>query len=226
MAATATPKNPKVVTVYGPLSFPNFTMAQAIARNTGSQYAKKPEDVAPDFNLLLEQGQHDKFVAHVKDHFLPYCIEQGLKGERDGLTEAEVKKILKVLESDLEDQPPYIALKPVNPKTQVLAPLAVSSLKVVGNKGQDIELRAIVEDESQLSVPDPDRMEWPAVYPIGKTMHSMYAGCYVAATCNLYAFVSGKLPGFSASAAVAVFKTDGERFGGGVQVDEDEIFAD
>jgi hypothetical protein len=54
----------------------------------------------------------------------------------------------------------------------------------------------------------------------------MYGGCYVAATLNLYAFISGKLPGFSASASVAVFKADGDRFGGGTAVDEDEIFLD
>jgi len=54
----------------------------------------------------------------------------------------------------------------------------------------------------------------------------MYGGCYVAATLNLFSFVSGKAPGFSAAASVAVFKADGDRFGGGVAIDEDEMFMD
>ena len=54
----------------------------------------------------------------------------------------------------------------------------------------------------------------------------MYPGAYVAVTLNLYAYHNGKLPGFSAGASVAVFKADGERFGGGTTVDEDEIFLD
>ena len=85
----------------------------------------------------------------------------------------------------------------------------------------------IVNDESELAVPDPDMIFPPAkVLPIGKTIHTMYPGCRVAATLNLYSFISGKVPGFSSSASVAVFKNDEERFGGGVSVDEDEIFMD
>ena len=91
----------------------------------------------------------------------------------------------------------------------------------------DADLKAIVNDESELAVPDPDMIFPPAkVLPIGKTIHTMYPGCRVAATLNLYSFISGKVPGFSSSASVAVFKNDEERFGGGVSVDEDEIFMD
>ncbi len=223
------PSNPKQVTVYGRLSFPNFTHAQAVKRNQSSQYAKAdPADVAPDFNLLLEQAQLDKFVTHVTDVFLPYCIEQSKKGEKkDALTEAEVKRILKVIESeDWEAQPPYIPIKVIGEKTAALAPEAVVNLKVTGTKGSDIEQKAIVNSEDELLVPDPDLMTFPVIRPIGQTVHNMYGGCYVAATLNLYAFISGKLPGFSASAGTAVFKADGDRFGGGTAVDEDEIFAD
>jgi hypothetical protein len=54
----------------------------------------------------------------------------------------------------------------------------------------------------------------------------MYPGAYVAVTANLYAYHNGKPPGFSAGCSVAVFKADADRFGGGVAVDEDEIFMD
>lgn len=219
-------KSPQNVTVYGRLSFPNFTMAQALARNSTSQYKVTDDKVKPDFNLLLEQAQFDKFVTHANDVFLPWTIQREADGEKkNALTAAEVKKIQKVFK-DLTDQPPYIPLKPVNEKTAASAPEAVASLKVVGNVGSDMELRAIVEDETQLVVPDPDRVDWPAVYPIGNTVHQMYPGCYVVCTLNLYAFKSGNLPGFSASASVPIFKADGERFGGGMSVDEDEIFMD
>lgn len=222
-------KSPKNVTVYGRLSFPNFSYAQAVARNAKSNFPKADKaDVSPDFNLLLEGPQLQKFITHVRDEFLPYCVEQEKKGEkRDALTQAQVDKILKIIDNeDWDSQPPYIPIKPVAEKTQDLAPEAIVSLKVVGNKGMDIEERAIVTDESELAVPDPDKLNFPRVEPIGVTVHSLYGGCYAAATLNLYAFVSGKLPGFSASSGVCVFRADGDRFGGGVTVDEDEIFMD
>jgi hypothetical protein len=89
-----------------------------------------------------------------------------------------------------------------------------------------MELKAIVQDEEELKVPDPDQLSFPIIKPIGQTVHSMYPGCYVAVTLNLYAYHNGKHPGFSAGGSTAVFKMDGERFGGGTSVDEDEIFAD
>jgi hypothetical protein len=222
------PKNPKTVTIYGRLSFPNFDYAQAVARNAKSQFPKAPEDVAPDFNLLVEQPQLDKLVAHVTGEFLPHCLDQSNKGEkRDALTKAEVDKILKIInKADWESQPPYIPIKPVSEKTAPLAPEAVANIKVMGNKGIDIEQKAIVTTEDELVVPDPDLLTFPVIRPIGQTVHQMYGGAYVAATLNLYAFISGKLPGFSASASVAVFKADGERFGGGTAIDEEEIFLD
>lgn len=222
----AAEKSPTNVTVYGRLSFPQFTMTQALARNATSQFKKPDDQVAPEFHLLLELGQLDKFLAHANDVFLPWCIQREADGEKkNALTAAEVKRIQKVFK-DLADQPPYIPLKPVSEKTAASAPEAVASLKVTGNKGVDMELRAIVEDETQLVVPDPDRVDWPAVYPIGNTVHQMYPGAYVVSTLNLYAFKSGSVPGFSAGASVPIFKADGERFGGGMSVDEDEIFMD
>lgn len=221
-------KNPKTVTIYGRLSFPNFSYQQAVARNAKSQYAKDPADVTPDFNLLVEQPQLEKLVNHIKQEFLPYCVEQSNKGEkRDALTQAEADRILKLIDSeDWAAQPPYIPIKEIGEKTAVLAPECIANIKVSGNKGTDIELKAIVNSEDELLVPDPDQLTYPVIKPIGQTVHQMYGGCLVAATLNLYAFISGKLPGFSASASTAVFKADAERFGGGTSVDEDEIFLD
>jgi hypothetical protein len=102
----------------------------------------------------------------------------------------------------------------------------VATIKVIGTKGVDMELKAIVNSEDELLVPDPDLIQFPVIKPIGQTVHSMYPGAYVAATLNLYAYHNGKLPGFSAGASVAVFKADGERFGGGATIDEDEMFLD
>ena len=220
--------NPKQVTIYGRLSFPNFTYAGALARNPKSKFPKPDEDVTPDFNLLVEQAQLDKFVKHVTDLFLPYCLEQEAKGEkRDALDKKAVDKLMKLINAaDWESQPPYIPVKVINDKTADLAPECVANVKISGNKGTDVELKAIVNDENELLVPDPDLLSFPVIRPIQQTVHQMYAGCYVAATLNLYAFMSGALPGFSASAGVAVFKADADRFGGGVAVDEDEIFAD
>jgi hypothetical protein len=220
--------NPKIVTIRGRLSFPVFSYDQAVARNQKSNYPKDAADVTPEFHLLLEQAQLDKFIKHVTEQFLPYCEEQSKKGEkRDALDAKQIGRITKLIEDqDWDAQPPYIPVKPVPEKTQELAPEALVSLKVVGNKGMDMEQKAIVNDESELSVPDPDLVQFPVIKPIGQTVHSLYGGCQAVATLNLYAFISGKTPGFSASASTVVFKADGDRFGGGIAVDEDEMFLD
>lgn len=226
--ATTKEKNPKVVTIYGRLSFPTFTAQEAFARSQkGSYPAATVADAAPDFQLLVEQAQLDKFVNHVTDVFLPYCIEQGKKGEkRDVLDDKEVKKLIADITGDLTDQVYNTPVKAIHEKTAPLAPECVAGVKVIGNKGVDIELKAIVNDDDEMAVPDPDLLTFPVIKPIGQTVHNMYPGCYVACTINLYAYHNGKNPGFSAGGSVAVFKADGERFGGGTSVDEDEIFAD
>lgn len=223
-----TEKNPKTVTIYGRLSFPTWTAQEAYDRSQKGQYpAKDVASAAPDFQLLVEQGQFDKFMTHVENVFFPYCIAQSDAGEKkDVLDKSEVKKLMEGMQGDLADQTFNTPVKPIHEKTAPLAPEAVAAIKVIGSKGQDMELRAIVQSEDELLVPDPDQLTYPIIKPIGQTVHSMYAGCYVAVTCNLYAYHNGKHPGFSAGASVAIFKADGDRFGGGTAVDEDEIFAD
>jgi hypothetical protein len=221
-------KNPKVVTIYGRLSFPTFTADEAFARSQKGNYpAKSVAEAAPDFQLLLEQPQLDKLMNHITNEFFPYCIEQEKNGEkRDVLSDKEVAKLTADITGDLADQNFNTPIKPIHEKTQPLAPECVAAIKVIGNKGVDMELKAIVTDEDELKVPDPDLLTFPVIKPIGQTVHSMYPGCYVAVTLNLYAYHNGKNPGFSAGGSTAVFKMDGERFGGGTSVDEDEIFAD
>lgn len=221
-------KNPKTVTIYGRLSFPTLTAKEAYDRSQKGQYpAADVASASPDFNLLVEQAQLDKLVAHVKDEFLPYCVAQEAAGEKkDVLSKDEAKKLLDQISDLSKDQTFNTPVKPVHEKTAPLAPEAVASVKLIGSKGTDIEVKAIVNGEDELAVPDPDLLQFPVIKPISATVHSLYPGCYVAATLNLYAYHNGKHPGFSAGANVAVFKADGDRIGGGVSIDEDEIFLD
>jgi len=222
-------KSPTSVTIYGRLSFPVFGYNEAVARNQKSNFpAADKATVTPEFNLLVEDAQLKKLTDHVLQEFLPFCAEQHKKGEKkNALSPDEVKRIVKLIEAqDWDAQPPYIPVKAVPEKTQELAPETVAMVKVKGNRGVDIDQKAIVNDETELVVPDPDILKFPVVKPVNQTVHQLYPGAYVAATLNLYAFISGKLPGFSASAGVAVFKADADRFGGGIALDEDEIFLD
>lgn len=222
-------KNPKTVTVYGRLSFPTFTAKEAYDLSQKGKYpAKDIASAQPSFNLLLEQGQFDKFMAHVENEFFPYCVQQEAAGEKkDVLSQAEVKKLLDGIKKDFADQIFNTPVRPVGEKTAPLAPEAVANLKVIGTKGVDMELKAIVNSEDELAVPDPDLLQFPVIKPLSATVHTMYPGCYVAATLNLYAYHNDpKRPGFGAGGGVAVFKADGDRIGGGVAVDEDEIFLD
>jgi len=220
--------DPKKLTVYGRLSFPRWTAKEAYDASQKGNYPYA--DVAsakPEFNLVLEKGQFDKFMNHVESVFLPYCVAQSTAGEKkDVLDAGEVKKLVEGLKGDLSDQTFNTPIKAVGEKTLELMPDAVASLKCIGNAGVDIEQKAIINKEDEFAVPDPDVLNFPLVRPIGQSVFSMYPGAYVAATLNLYAYHNGKHPGFSAGASVAVFKADAERFGGGVSVDEDEIFLD
>jgi hypothetical protein len=221
-------KDPKTVTTMGRLSFPTFTAKAAYERSLKGQYpAADIASAAPDFQLLLEPKQLDKVRDHVLAVFFPYCVEQGVKGEkRDVLTTTEVADLTKQIK-DADFAGPYnVPFKPVHEKTALLAPECVATLKVIGNKGVDLDLKAVVNEEAELAVPDPAITQFPVIKKLSESVHDMYPGCYVAVTLNLYAYHNGKNPGFSAGASTAVFRADAERFGGGVAIDEDEIFLD
>jgi hypothetical protein len=219
--------SPKTFTISGRLSFPSWTAQEAYDLSQRGQYpAKDVASAQPHFSMLVNQTQWAKFLKHVTDVFLPYCAEQFAKGEKkDALSPAEVKQLLDGL-NDLPNQVYNTPAKAVSEKSAELAPDAVATIKAIGPKGGDIDQKAIVNSDKELSVPDPDLLSFPAVRPIHVTVHQLYAGATVAATLNLYAYHNGKHPGFSAGVTTCVFKMDGDRFGGSIAVDEDEIFLD
>ena len=222
-------KDPTTITIGGRLSFPVFSHAEAVERNSRSDYPiADPSKVAPEFNLLVERPALDKLKTHILDVFLPFCVAREKAGEsRNALTKKDADRIAKLIETeDWENQPPYIPIKVVPEKTEELAPDALASIKVKGMRGQDLEQKAVVQSEDELAVPDDKILSYPVLRPIGQTIHQLYGGCYAAATLNLYAFLSGKVPGITASSSVCVYKGEGEHFGGGIEVDEDAIFED
>ena len=212
-------KPANIVTVYGRLSYPTFKYSEAVLNNQRApkNMQAKPGEEKPSFNLLLEEAQLDKLVTHIKDVFLPWVAAEGK------LDPKKIKVLLNQIDSDWEVQPPHILIKPVAEKSQELMPSAVASINLKGQAGRDIELRAIVKDEYELKVNDGSIVTFPLVLPIEQTVHEMYPGALVAATINLYVYDA---PGLSGGANVAIFKEDAERFGGGVDVDEDDLFLD
>lgn len=229
--ATKTPEvDPKVVTIWGRLSFPVWTAQDAHDKSQKGKYpSASPAEAQPNFNLLVEQKMLDKLRDHVVNHFMPHCAasfaKDGEKG-KDALDPKEVKDLLAQIDGTDFDGVFNTPFKNLSEKSKDLAPECVASVKLIGNKGTDMELQAVVRKEDELLVPDPDQLSWPCLRPIGQTVHQMYPGCYVGVTVNLYAYHNGKLPGFSAGAQVAVFRDNADRFGGGVAVDAEEMFAD
>ena len=226
----ANKKNPATVTIYGRLSFPTFTWQEAVERNRTAPrniQVSKDEDVKPSFNLLLEEAQLDKLMTHIKDVYLPWVSDQHKAGADrfKQLDDKQVARLVKQLDSDWTEQPPHILLKPVSDKSLALMPEAVASVKLSGNKGEDMTLKAIINSEEELAVNDGQIVTFPTIRPINESVHNMYPGAYVAATINLYAYYNSA-PGLSGGCATPVFKADADRFGGGVEIDEDEIFLD
>ena len=227
MATQKKEANPKKVTIYGRLSFPAFTTDAAFAFSQKGAYpSASPEKSKPNFQLIVEEPQLKKFRNHVENVFFPYVVQQHKEGKKaDALDEKNVK----MLEQSVDALGTGICNTPFKEVTdQVLEtfPEAKGVLKFMGNEGNDITLKAIVRDEDELKVPDPDILSFPIILDINETTHEMYAGAYVAVTCSLYAYTQGKLPGFAAGANTAVFKQDGDRIGSSDAIDEDEIFSD
>ena len=223
--------NPKNVTIKGRLSFPRFSHREAVAANERSKFKKAdPSEIAPEFNLLIEQDQLDKLKDHILNVFLPYVEQQAAnKEKRDVLSPKLIQKIKDKIDAEDWDGSPFLPMKPVSEKNAEAAPESAASVKITGPKGGDITLKARVESEDQLVIPDPDILSWPTIVPLEKSVFQMYAGAYVAATLNLFAFESSStINGISAGASTAVYlgNLEGERFGGGVDLDEDDIFMD
>ena len=224
--------NPKNVTIRGRLSFPRFTHKEAVAANKKSNFVEADEaNVKPEFNLLIEQAQLDKLKNHIRDVFIPYVQEQYSKDpkNKDALPPKVVKQILDKLDDEDWDGVPNLLIKSLSDKNRESAPECVASVKLVGSKGADITLKARVEGENQLAVPDPDILTYPALVPLSQSVFTPYAGAFFAATINLYAyFQSANANGIAGGANVAVYlgNLEGERFGGGTDVDEDDIFLD
>lgn len=220
--------DPQTVTITGRLTFPTFGMTEAIARNTTSQYPKAADKIAPEFNLFLEQAQLDKLIRHLRDEFIPFAVERARHKEtRNIVSDKHQKRLLDSLEeADWAEQPPFLPIKAIPVKSSELVPEAVAMLKVTGRAGQDIHQKAVVTGIDDLTHGTSQPVSYPAVMPIKNTVFSLYSGCRAAATLNLYAYVATGSPGISAQATTIVFKGDDTPFGGGVDIDEEELFLD
>lgn len=222
-------EGPVKISVSGRLSFPVFTMAEAIERDKTSMYpAMSPDYISPGFNLLLDQKTHDRIVEFFLDTLLPSFIQDRSENEKWGLDAKEAKRVETLLRSgDLSEQPPYIPLKPVPEKSQAMAPEAVSQLNIKGRRGADIKLQAIVNSAEEVLDGFDHPASFPALMSIGETIHSLYPGSIAAATLTFYPVTKAKPAGFQARATTAVFKADAEQFGAGeVEFDLDDLFLD
>lgn len=219
--------NPKQETFTGRLSFPTLTAKAAYELSLKGSYPAADVSVAsPSFQLLLTQAQLDKFQRKAAE-FLQYCVQQEAAGsKKDSLTKKEADALLADISGDLSDQRYNTPLRAVHEKTAELAPEAVATLKVIGPKGGDIKVQAIVRGEQELAPTSDVIFTKPVILDITETVHDLYPGCVAKCTVNFYAYRNGKNPGFSAGGSIVVFSADNDRFGGGTAVDEDSMFLD
>ena len=222
--------------VRGRVTYSNFTMSAAHKANSNPklQFPKKPEDVAPDFQLLLTQPQVERLVTAMIDAYLPEIVKRAAAGEKRNLMEkADADKVKAALEAGMEkgpegwDVPPFLPLKNVYAKTLEVVPDAWATLKVGGQKGTDLGLLARVNDEDELLTPDDQVRVYPLLLPIGQTIHDLYPGSVAFSTIRLNAFKASKTNyGVTAYANQLVFIRDDERLGGGGDLDTDSVFLD
>src|SRR5690606_29192261 len=119
-------KSPKVVSIYGRLSFPSFTAQEAYELSQKGDYpAASVGDAAPSFQLLVEERMLNKLRDHMVNEFFPYCVEQSKKGEKkDALTDKEIKQLTEQLNDPEFDGSFNIPFRPVHEKSAELAPEA------------------------------------------------------------------------------------------------------
>lgn len=216
----------KTGTYTGRLSFPTLTHKQAVELMKRGSYPNTPdEQVSPSFQLLLNQVQFEKFVAQATE-FLGQEISVSANKQKVILSDKEKADMLACITGDLTDQRYNSPLKPPSDKTLELAPDTVATLKVIGPKGGDIKVKAIVRSESEINPASDVIFTKPVILDIEETTHELYPGCVAKCTINLYAYYNGKNPGFSAGGSILVFSADDDRFGGGAAIDEDEMFLD
>lgn len=222
--------DPQNITIRGRLSWPNWTYADALKQNVKSKFPKKDDEVRPSFNLLLTQARTQRLVTHLTDVFLPWCAEQEKNGGKSGLSAAHIKKLNRILaDQDWEADGVMGLIYNVHEKTKELAPEAVSSVKVNGFKGRDLDLQAVVKSEADVKAPADDLIipDRGLILPVNDTKLELYPGSVVAATINLFAFVSANQPGITANTSTAIFVEHDDRFGGGgALIDEDSVFMD
>ena len=226
--ATVTPQN---VVVRGRLSFPSFTVLQALALNErGKPQYKKPVDkVRPSFSLVVEQAALDKLITHLVDVLLPWSEQQFAAKEKGGLEPKLMTKLKKIIDAgDWENDPVLGLIKPVHEKTAPLAPEGVATVKVNGYAGTDIIQKAIVRELDELQNPLDDIIipSRGKIMPIEDTKLELYPGSIVSTEINLFPFETSGQPGITGSASTVVLVGDAERFGGGGALDEDSIFMD
>lgn len=222
----------KKVNIRGAVTYSNLTMDRAKANNERSKYPKAEADIATDFQLLLDEAQLEKLVAHITDVYLPEAVKRGKAGEsKDAFDQKQADAIAEVLaegaKSNWDNVPPYVPVKPVYSKTLEVITWPVGTLRAGGPKGKDIEQLARVNSEDELKVPDPDLLSYPVLRPIGQTVHELYPGSWAYTTLNLGGYFQSKGNyGISAYANTLVFLEDRDRLGGGASLDTDDVFMD
>ena len=221
-----TPRQMKAIR--GRLSFNKLTAAEAYEEAITGPFAanaKSVADVKPYANLLLTQTQYERVLAKITDEFFPMCAEQYKIGDKEkyALSPADIKGLLQQIE---DGSGPYnTPFKLPSDRTLELMPDCVITMKLLGNAGGNFNVEAIVKDEKELAIPDPDRISFKnLILPIEDTKHKLYRGCWVIAPFQLYTYRNGKNPGFSAGGSDLVFSRNDTEFGGGVPIDAESIF--
>lgn len=222
-----TPKEMKAIK--GRLSFNKLTALEAYAEASTGPFAanvKTVADAAPYATLLLTQVQYDRIMKKIVDEFFPFCAAQYKISdkEKNALSPADIKALTAQLETG--SGPYNTPFKQPSDKTLELMPDCVASIKLIGQKGGDFDVQAIVKSDDELAVPDPDRIIPPSVVlPITDTKHQLYNGCWVIAPLRFYSYKNGKNPGFSAGGNNLVFSRNDTAFSGGGNLDDESIFA-
>lgn len=219
-----------VPTLPGRLSFHRLTAVEAFEEaKKGPFPVADVSAAAPYANLLLTQGHYERLLKQVYDVYFPAAIELYKQDEKakGSLSQAQVDQLKQELEtlSGLLVTP----FKAPSEKTLDLFPDCAASVKVLGTKGTDMDVKAIITKQDEVADEEVDLIvTGRTIVPIEKTKKKLYSGCWVVAKgLRFFAYNTGgpKKPGFSLGGNELVFARDDASFSGGIVVSDDDIFA-
>lgn len=213
---------PEGLNVGGRFSYANLTAQEAYdsAHRADSKLPPKQRPQSVDeakasFNVLLNEAGLEVVKNYLLDTVIPWFEQEVADGNKKMTVDQQGINLIRdnIVGEVWDAKLGTLAIKPVNEKTQALAPTAAASLVVKAWKaGTNISKEAFVTEEEQLLTKPFTKKQ---MFPLEDTIFDLYPGCYVKATISFWIGAVNGAPYLSCAGSSVAFWKDAPSFVGG-----------